>query len=112
DDELPAKLEVASGAVEVLSTTFGCLTAYAIASLQTAGTSVWATVTSPEEARAARDRGVDALLVQGAEAGGHGGAWDDEGEPVPLGELLGAIGAAVDLRLIAAGGLGDRAAAA
>jgi nitronate monooxygenase len=112
DDELAAKLEAASGAVEVLSTTFGCLPAAAVASLQAAGTSVWATVTSPEEARAARDAGVDALVVQGAEAGGHGGSWDDRGEPVPLGELLGAIRAAVDLPLIAAGGIADRHGAA
>jgi nitronate monooxygenase len=111
DDELAAKLEVASGAVEVLSTTFGCLPGDAVASVQAAGTSVWATVTSPEEARAARDRGVDALVVQGAEAGGHGGSWDDGGELVPLRDLLGAVRAAVDLPLIAAGGIGDRDAA-
>jgi nitronate monooxygenase len=112
DDELAAKLESASGAVEVLSTTFGCLPAAAVASLQAAGTSVWATVTSPEEARAARDTGVDALVVQGAEAGGHVGSWEDRGEPVPLGELLGAIRAAVDLPLVATGGIADRHGAA
>jgi nitronate monooxygenase len=111
DDELAAKLEVASGAVEVLSTTFGCLPADAVALLQAAGTSVWVTVTSPEEALEARDRGVDALVVQGAEAGGHGGSWEDAGELVPLRDLLGAVQAAVDLPLIAAGGIGDRDAA-
>jgi nitronate monooxygenase len=108
DDELAAKLEAASGAVEVLSTTFGCLPAAAVASLQADGTSVWATVTTPEEARTARDAGVDALVVQGAEAGGHGGSFEDHSDPVPLGELLGAIRAAVDLPLVAAGGIGDR----
>lgn len=112
DDQLAAKLEAASGAVEVLSTTFGCLPPAAVASLQAAGTSVWATVTTPEEARAARDAGVDALVVQGTEAGGHGGSWEDRGEPVPLRELLVAIGAAVDLTLVAAGGIADRDGAA
>ena len=111
DDELAAKLEVASGAVEVLSTTFGCLPPAAVASLQAAGTTVWATVTTPDEARAARDTGVDALVVQGAEAGGHGGSWNDRGDPVPLAELLGAIRATVDLPLVAAGGVADRAGA-
>src|SRR5262245_41345903 len=112
DDELGAKLELAAGAVEVLSTTFGCLPAAAVAALQAAGTSVWATVTSVDEARAARDEGVDALVVQGAEAGGHSGAWEDRGEPVPLRELLRAIATAVDLPLVAAGGIADRGAAA
>ena len=112
DDELAGKLEVALGTVEVLSTTFGCLSTAAVASLQAAGTSVWATVTTPEEARAARDAGVDALVVQGAEAGGHGGSWDDRGDPVPLAELLGSVRAAVDLPLVAAGGIADRAGAA
>ncbi|MFL5929439.1 MAG: NAD(P)H-dependent flavin oxidoreductase [Gaiellaceae bacterium] len=112
DDELAAKVEAASGAVEVLSTTFGCLPPAIVSSVRSAGTSVWATVTSPTEARAAQDAGVDALVVQGAEAGGHGGSWDDAGEPVPLRDLLRAVRAAVDLPLIAAGGIADGRAAA
>jgi nitronate monooxygenase len=109
EDDLAAKLDAALG-VDVLSTTFDCLPAGAIARLHAAGTSVWATVTSAEEARAASEAGVDALVVQGAEAGGHSGSWSDTDEPPrQLLELLPEIHAAVDLPLVAAGGIADRA---
>ena len=63
-------------------------------------------MTTPHEARAAEDAGVDALVVQGAEAGGHRGAWRDEGEPSPLLELLGSLRSG--LPLVATGGIADR----
>jgi nitronate monooxygenase len=108
DDWLAEKLDVIVHArVEVVSTTFGCLTADVVTRLQQSGTRVWATVTAEHEARAARNAGVDALVVQGAEAGGHRGAWRDDGEPVPLHELLASID--VGLPLIATGGIADRA---
>lgn len=107
DDWLPEKVEVIVRAdVEVVSTTFGCLTAETVARLQESGTRVWATVTAVHEARAARDAGVDALVVQGAEAGGHRGTWRDDGEPTPLLELLASID--VGLPLVATGGIVDR----
>jgi nitronate monooxygenase len=111
DDWLAEKLEVVVRAdVEVVSTTFGCLTADAIGSLQQQGTEVWATVTSVQEAQSARAAGVDALVVQGAEAGGHSGAWTAAGAATPLLELLAAID--VGLPLVAAGGIADRDGAA
>jgi nitronate monooxygenase len=107
DDWLAEKLEVIVRAdVEVVSTTFGCLAADTVARLQQSATRVWATVTAAHEARAARDAGIDALVVQGAEAGGHRGAWRDDGEPTPLLELLASID--VGLPLIASGGIADR----
>jgi nitronate monooxygenase len=107
DDWLAEKLElVARADVEVISTTFGCLTADAVAHLQASDTRVWATVTAAHEARAARDAGVDALVVQGAEGGGHRGAWRDDGKPMPLHELLASVD--VGLPLVAAGGIADR----
>ena len=107
DDWLDEKLElIAHADVEVVSTTFGCPAAETVARLQQSGTHVWATVTAPHEARAARDAGVDALVVQGAEAGGHRGSWRDDGEPVPVLELLALID--VGLPLIATGGIADR----
>jgi nitronate monooxygenase len=109
DDCLDDKLELISRAeVDIVSTTFGCLTADAVARLQESGTRVWATVTAPHEARAARDVGVDALVVQGEEAGGHNGAWRDDGTATPLHDLLAAID--VGLPLVATGGITDRAA--
>ena len=107
DDWLDEKLDVIVRAdVDVVSTTFGCLTAETVARLQASGTRVWATVTAAHEARAARDAGVDALVVQGAEAGGHRGAWRDDGERTPLLELLASID--VGLPLVATGGIVDR----
>ena len=107
DDWLGEKIEVVVRAdVEIVSTTFGCLTAATVARLQESGTRVWATVTAAHEARAARDAGVDALVVQGAEAGGHRGAWRDDGEPTPLLELLASID--VGLPVVATGGIVDR----
>jgi nitronate monooxygenase len=107
DDWLEEKLDVIVRAdVDVVSTTFGCLSAKTVARLQEGGTRVWATVTAAHEARAARDAGVDALVVQGAEAGGHRGAWRDDGEATPLRELLASIN--VGLPLVATGGIADR----
>jgi nitronate monooxygenase len=107
DDWLDAKLElIARADVDVVSTTFGCLAPERVARLKRSGTRVWATVTSADEARVARDAGVDALVVQGAEAGGHRGAWGDAGEAVPLLGLLATID--VGLPLIATGGIADR----
>ncbi|MCW2963047.1 MAG: 2-nitropropane dioxygenase [Actinomycetia bacterium] len=107
DDWLAEKLDVIVRAdVAVVSTTFGCLPAETVARLQESGTRVWATVTAAHEARAARDAGVDSLVVQGAEAGGHRGAWRDDGEATPLLELLASID--VGLPLVATGGIADR----
>jgi nitronate monooxygenase len=107
DDWLNEKLEVIVRAdVDVVSTTFGCLAAATVRRLQESGTRVWATITSPDEARAAQASGVDALVVQGGEAGGHRGAWRDDGESTPLYELLASVD--VGLPLIATGGLADR----
>ena len=45
---------------------------------RSAGIEVWVTVTTPAEARSARPiAGADALVVQGAEAGGHRGGFAD-----------------------------------
>lgn len=108
DDGLDDKLDlVERSEVEVVSTTFGCLSAATVARLQASGTRVWATITSSAEAHAARAAGVDALIVQGAEAGGHSGAWRDDGVVTPLQELLGSIDAG--LPLVAAGGIAGRA---
>jgi nitronate monooxygenase len=112
DDRLAGKLDVVvSERVDVLSTTFGFLPAPLVERVQRSGTSVWATVTSVAEARAAAAAGADALVVQGAEAGGHRGSWTDDGEALPLVRLLAAVRAAVDLPLVAAGGIADAAGA-
>ena len=57
--------------VAVVSFTFAIPDAATVASLQRAGSTVLATVTTPDEARQAEAAGVDGLVVQSAAAGGH-----------------------------------------
>jgi nitronate monooxygenase len=107
DDGWEEKLAlVAELRVPVVSVTFGCPDATVIARLHEADTAVWATVTAPDEARAAEAAGVDALVVQGVEAGGHRATFDDTA-PRDLGLLaaLELIRTASALPLVATGGL-------
>ncbi|WP_030242869.1 nitronate monooxygenase [Streptomyces sp. NRRL S-350] len=114
-DDWEAKLAtLLADPVPVVSYTFGLPTAAEAAAFRAAGTLQVGTVTTPEEARAAEAIGMDALCVQGPEAGGHRGTHrvtDPPGE-LPLLELLPAVRAVTELPLIAAGGLGDDAAIA
>src|SRR5215213_4654198 len=103
DDKLAL---VRDQAVPVVSLTFGCAARGEIEALHAAGCAVWGTVTTAAEAVAARDAGADALVVQGVEAGGHRGSWDDAAPgDIGLLALLQMIGAAVDLPLVATGGI-------
>ena len=71
---------------------------------------MWATVTSPAEARVALAAGVDALVLQGAEAGGHQGSFrQHDDEPVSILTLLQLVAAMTDRPLIAAGGVATAA---
>jgi nitronate monooxygenase len=73
------------------------------------------TVTTAAEALAAVDAGSDALILQGVEAGGHRGSWDDAA-PGDLGllALLQVVRAAVggSVPLVATGGISTGAAVA
>lgn len=100
--------------VPVVSFTFGLCLPDMVSALHAAGGTVLVTVTTPEEAVAARDLGADGLVVQGIEAGGHRGGFDDrdgEGEYGLL-TLLRLVARAVDLPLVAAGGIVDGPAVA
>jgi len=110
DDQWRSKLDIAiSQRVPVVSFTFGCPPSEAVAALHAAGACAVATVTSVDEALAAQEVGVDALCVQGAEAGGHRGTFVPRrpaaDEPGLL-DLLAAVKDTVRLPLIAAGGIG------
>lgn len=113
DDAWRAKLDLLlRDPVPVVSLTFGLPDGADIAALRQVGTRVLATVTSADEALAARDAGVDGLVVQGWGAGGHSAIHDFAHDPVvmPTGRLVAAVREAVDLPLIAAGGVDGPAA--
>jgi nitronate monooxygenase len=115
DDAWDAKLELLEAdPVAAVSFTFGCPPAEVVARLQAAGSSVWVTVTDPDEARAAAAAGADALVAQGVEAGGHRGSFvdaDDAGDYGLL-ALLQILGARTDVPLVAAGAIASGAAIA
>ncbi|MDX6679055.1 MAG: nitronate monooxygenase, partial [Solirubrobacteraceae bacterium] len=78
DDRYAEKLDlVCAEHVPVVSFTFGCPPADDVRRLRDAGVAVWVTVTTAAEALAAHATGVDALIAQGVEAGGHRGTFDD-----------------------------------
>jgi nitronate monooxygenase len=109
DDGYGEKLDlICAQPAPVVSLTFGCPTPSQVNRLQSSGSAVWVTVTTVGEARAAQQAGADALVVQGVEAGGHRGGFDDT-HPGDIGllALLQLVQAAIDeaLPLVATGGL-------
>ncbi|GLW71976.1 oxidoreductase [Kitasatospora phosalacinea] len=114
DAKLDALLHGPARGVAWLSYTFGLPEPAEAAAVRAAGIRQLGTVTSPEEARAATALGLDALVVQGPEAGGHRATHraEDRPGPLPLLQLLGAVREVTPLPLVAAGGLGSGAAIA
>jgi nitronate monooxygenase len=115
DDDWERKLELGIDArVAVVSFTFGCPAPDLVERLHSSGIAVWVTVTGVLEAMAAQASGVDALVAQGTEAGGHRGGFADDELAGGLGliALLRVVGRAVSLPLVATGGIADGATAA
>ena len=93
----------------VVSFHFGLPEAALVARVKAAGAQVWSSATTVAEARWLEARGVDAIIAQGREAGGHRGMFlsdDIEGQP-GLFALLPQVVDAVRVPVIAAGGIAD-----
>lgn len=108
DDGWPSKLALLrEHPVPVVSFTFGLPGRAEIAALRDVGSVVLGTVTTAAEAAAAQAAGVDGLVVQGPNAGGHSATFDPTRAIVPIdtADLLRQVRAAVPLPLIAAGGV-------
>jgi nitronate monooxygenase len=112
DDHWNEKLDLLlSDPVPVVSFTFGVPGPAVVTPLRAAGTLVIQTVTSADEARAAGEAGVEALIVQASAAGAHSGTltpWRIPPE-IPIADLVAQVRHATGLPVIAAGGLGTSA---
>ncbi len=94
---------------ELASFHFGLPDETLLARVRRTGAKIIGNATTVAEARALATRGVDAIIAQGWEAGGHAGRFLDEppDEQMGLMALLPQIVDAVEVPVIAAGGIGD-----
>lgn len=93
-----------------VSSIMGLLPPPFVAALKAAGIAWFATATTVAEARAAAAAGADVIVAQGAEAGGHRGAFEAAhalDRAVGLFALLPQVVDAVDVPVVATGGIAD-----
>ncbi|MFC0216370.1 NAD(P)H-dependent flavin oxidoreductase [Paenibacillus chartarius] len=95
--------------VPVFSFTFGCLSKPWAARFREAGTVLIGTATTVREAELLEENGVDMVIAQGSEAGGHRGTFTVSHEQALIGTmaLVPQIVDAVRIPVIAAGGIMD-----
>lgn len=93
--------------VQICTFTFGIPDQKTIQKLKNAGVLLIGTATTKDEAIAVEKAGVDAVVAQGIEAGGHRGSFIGE-EYVPLHDLLSDVVGAIKIPVIAAGGIANK----
>jgi nitronate monooxygenase len=93
----------------VVSFHFGLPEPSMVGALKDAGVVVLSSATTPREARRLEAMGVDAVIAQGVEAGGHRGHFDaaDAASCIGTFALVPQVVDAVDVPVIAAGGIAD-----
>ncbi|MDK6275067.1 nitronate monooxygenase [Pseudoglutamicibacter cumminsii] len=94
----------------VVSFHFGVPDAATINALHDAGILLMASATNPEEERVIEEAGLDAVIAQGIEAGGHRGIFNENGsdEQTPTAALVEQIASTTQLPVVAAGGIMTR----
>ena len=109
DDDMLAML--VETAPPVVSFHFGIPSADRLAALKTAGCALLASATSLAEARLIETAGIDMVVAQGWEAGGHRGVFDPSAKDDQLGTMALAriLPTRTNLPVIAAGGIMDGA---
>lgn len=91
--------------VMIVSFTFGLPDGGTVSTLKQKGVYLIGTATSVEEANAVEQAGLDAVVVQGKEAGGHRGSFIEPMELHSTSDLLKAAKENVSIPVIAAGGI-------
>ncbi|CAM3271421.1 nitronate monooxygenase [Filibacter tadaridae] len=94
--------------VKVCSFTFGLPTKETTQLLSDHGIVLIGTATTVEEAMLVEQARMDAVVMQGSEAGGHRGTISGEMTGTPLHELLEEVRETVQIPIIAAGGIADK----
>lgn len=107
-EDFPAQLDVIrTEGVPVFTFTFGLLPAHLVEDLQRSGTVVGGTATTPAEAEALVECGVDFVIAQGSEAGGHRGSFlvPPGDDLIGLAALVPQIKEVTRVPVVAAGGI-------